>query len=238
VDAPVIGPSSPAISLPPWTLLGYRADGRPIYNAAGGAEDDTDIEVGDDTSDDDSVDEDDTTDDGPGEDEAPKPKPPAASNPDVERLLAELERTRAALKKSNNEAKIHRLALKEREAKDRDSEGEHERAIREAAEASENKWKPRIINQAARAALVEAGASGGPSRLLKLLDLDALSVDDDGDVIGLDNEIDRLKAEYEELFVKAETPKPKARPTAAPKQAAPEKPKNSWDRHAARLRGN
>ncbi|MGW6912584.1 phage scaffolding protein [Kitasatospora sp. NPDC054939] len=239
----MIGPSSTRISLPPWTLLGYRADGRPIYNLAGGAEDDdgTDIEVDDDTEDD-ETDADEIEDDDVDEtaEEKPKPKPPAteSKDPELERLQAEHARTVAALKKANEEAKRHRLALKAREVRDRENEGDHERAIREAAEAVEERWKPRIINQAARAALAEAGVAGSPARLLKLLDLDALSVDDDGDVIGLDSEIDRLKEEYAELFSRPEPAKPRARPTGAQKPVSVGKPKSSWDQHAARLRGN
>ncbi|MFG3051898.1 phage scaffolding protein [Kitasatospora sp. NPDC048239] len=238
----MIGPSSTAISLPPWTLLGHRADGRPIYNVAGGSEEDngTDIEVDDDTAADETAD-DETSDDGSQDDgEKPKPRPPADSKADpvLEKLQAEHARTVAALRKANEEAKRNRLALKQLEAKGRENEGDHERAIREATEAAESQWKPRIINQAARAALAEAGVAGGPSRVLKLLDTDSLSVDDDGDVIGLDSEIDRLRTDYPELFARPEPAKPKARPTAAPRQAAPEKPKSSWDQHAARLRGN
>ncbi|OKI16622.1 phage scaffolding protein [Streptomyces sp. CB03911] len=164
---------------------------------------------------------------------APK-KEPAKEDPELARL-------RAALKKSNEDAKRHRLALKEREEKDRASEGDHERAIREAREEAETRWKPRIVNQAARAALAEAGVAGGPDRVLRLLDLDALSVDDDGDVVGLVTEVDRLRADYPEFFTKteAERPRPKARPTGAPKPPAPAKPKSSWEQHAERvLNGN
>ncbi|WP_354643867.1 phage scaffolding protein [Kitasatospora camelliae] len=235
MDVPEIG--APRISLPPFTLLGHRADGRPIYNVAGGSDDEPDIEVDDggDTADDTELD--DEPDTGDDSDEAtPKPAPPKTSkDPALERAEGELAKLRAALKKSNDDAKRHRLALKEREDRDRASEGDHERALREAREESENRWKPRIINQAARAALAEAGISGSPDRLLKLLDLDALSVDDDGDVIGLATEVDRLRADYPEFFAKPEATKPKARPTAAPKSPAPDKPKNSWDRHAARI---
>jgi len=242
VDTPVIGAPAPALSLPPFLVLGHRADGRPIYPIAGGSgeDDDSDIEVDDgDTEGDDLAD--DEPDDAPAADAKPAPKPGPAKDPALDKAEAELAKLRAALKKSNDDAKRHRLALKEREDRDRANEGDHERALREAREESETRWKPRIINQAARAALAEAGVSGGPDRLLRLLDLDALSVDDDGDVIGLATEVDRLKEQYPEFFVKAAdaTPRPKARPTAAPKPPAPDKPKNSWDRHAQRiLQGN
>lgn len=238
MDAPEIGTSAP-LRLPPYTVLGYRADGRPIHPIAGGSgeDDDVDIDVGDDTEDIGDVDtEEDNSED--EQDEAPKPKPPAtASTEDLEKLQTELGRTRAALKKSNDEAKRHRLALKEREARDRETEGDHERAIREATEAVEKQWKPKLIKQTARAALIEAGAAGSPERLLKLLDMDALNVDDDGDVVGLESEVDRLKDEFAELFARPEPVRPKARPTGAPKPPPADKPKSSWERHAAALRG-
>jgi hypothetical protein len=237
VDVPVIGALRPAISMPPWTVIGRRADGRPIHNLAGGAEDDGDSDVDMDDGDTDA-DPDDDSDADEQDDDPAKPEPPkpaAKKDPALERAEAELAKTRAALKKSNDDAKRHRLALKEREEKDRLNEGDHERAIREAREEAETRWKPRIVNQAARAALAEAGVVGGPDRVLRLLDTDALSVDDDGDVIGLATEVDRLRAEYPEFFTKPEDkPRPKARPTGAPKAPAPDKPKSSWERHAQR----
>lgn len=236
---PAIG--APTLTLPPDLVLGYRADGRPIYPIAGGSgedDDTTDVEV-DDSVEEDDLDDTPVEDEDPEGEEKPKPAPPKpADNPELEKLQAEHARTVAALKKANEEAKRNRLALKEHETRARANEGEQEKALREAAEAAEKKWGPRIISSAARASLAEAGVTGSPDRLLKLLDMDAMSIDDDGDVIGLDTEIDRLKTDYPEFFAPpAEPPRPKARPTAAPKPAAPAVPKNSWDKHAARLRG-
>jgi hypothetical protein len=237
VESPAIG--AQALTLPPYFVLGHRADGRPIYPIAGGSgedDDSTDVDVDDDTED---TDVDEPADDDKQEpEERPKPAPPkASSSSELEKLKAEHARTQAALKKANEEAKRNRLALKEHETRARANEDGQEKALREAAEAAEKKWAPRIINSAARAALAEAGVAGSPDRLLKLLDPDALSVDDEGDVIGLDTEIDRLKADYPEFFTKPEQPRPKVRPTGAPRPAAPAVPKNSWDKHAARILG-
>ena len=241
MDVPVIG-TRPAISLPPYTILGHRADGRPIYPIAGGAEGDGDSDVDmDDTTDDDAEDDTGADDEAvEGDDEAEPPKPAPKKDPALTRAEVEMAKLRAALKKSNDDAKRHRLALKEREERDRANEGDVEKALREAREEAENTWRPRIVNQAARAALAEAGGAGGPDRVLRLLDTQALSVDDDGDVIGLDSEIDRLKAEYPEFFAKpeAEKPKPKPRPTGAPKNAAPERPRSTAERIAAQVLGS
>jgi hypothetical protein len=48
-------------------------------------------------------------------------------------------------------------------------------------------------------ARVKGGKKGIP-RLIRLMDLDEIDIDDEGDVSGLDEEIDRLKADYPELF--------------------------------------
>jgi hypothetical protein len=200
------------------------------------ADDDSDVEFDDTEVEEAEADTDDVEEqpDAPAEPAKPGPKKePAAAKEDPEIL-----RLRAALKKANDDGKKNRLTLKELEERGRANEGDHERALREAREEAESRWKPRIVNQAARAALAEAGFVG-VDRILPLLDLAAMDVDDDGDVIGLLGEIDRVKEKYPEFLAKpeAERPRPKARPTGAPKPAAPEKPRNSWEKHAANVFG-
>jgi hypothetical protein len=84
------------------------------------------------------------------------------------------------------------------------TEGDTEKAAREQAEAAEKKYKPIAIRAAAKAAFLEAGLQGGSpeliGRLVRSLDLDAISVDDDGDVVGLDEQVAALKAEAPQLF--------------------------------------
>jgi hypothetical protein len=98
-------------------------------------------------------------------------------------------------------AKVKELRKQLREAtaagkkKDQDDDGG------DAEEKAAAKWKPRVVNSAARAAFLEAGAER-PERLLKLLDLDELDVTEKGNVEGLEEEVDRLKEEYPELFSK------------------------------------
>ncbi|MFI6854492.1 hypothetical protein [Streptomyces sp. NPDC050416] len=250
-----------AISLPPGTILGYRADGRPIRVIAGAAEtdDEPDTEVPDE-----EPEAEPGTDDRPeGEpDEEPKPKPPAKKaepKPGDDDYKPpskdEWARTQAALKKANDDAKRHRLRNKELEEKARGDETEHEKALREAREEGERRFRAPLVRTAARSALIEAGAlaflqdekdpeSAGArekgesriKRLLKLVDTDSLDVDDDGSVSGLDAAIDELRRDYPELFA-AQARKVKPRPTGAPRQPAPEKPKSTAELHAARLLG-
>jgi hypothetical protein len=227
------------ISLPPKTVIGYVA-GRPVYNIAGGAPD------GDDAGDDDGEDDDTSTDadddDSNVEDEAPKPKPPAKPEaPAAEEFTppseAEWRKIQAALKKANEDAKRNRFRAKELEEKTRTNETEHEKALREAREEGESRFRAPLVKAAARAALSDAGVSGPADRVLRLLEMDGLSVDEDGDVVGLESEIDRVKAEYPEFFQTAAKAKPKVRPTAADRKPAEEKAKSSAEQHAMRVLG-
>lgn len=231
------------ISLPPGTVIGYVA-GRPVYNIAGssgeGEADGGDSETSADEPEGDEAPHDTTG----GEEveeaeerETPKPAPPA-DKPDAYTAPTEAEwrKTQAALKKANEDGKRHRLRNKELEEASRANETEHEKALREEREKGEGRFRAPLVKAAAKAALAEAGVSGPADRVLRLLDLDGLSVDDEGDVIGLDGEIDRIRGEYPEFFQNAKM-KPKARPTAADRKPVEEKPKSAAERHAARVLG-
>lgn len=246
------------ISLPPGTILGYIS-GRPVYNIAGGAEADDEIEV-DDAVDEEPAEAEEDVEEEP--DEEPKPKAPAKKavpkpgDDDYEApSKAEWARTQAALKKANEDAKRHRLRNKELEEKGRSDESDHEKALRLATEAGEKRFRAPLIKTAARGALIEAGALAflsdekdpesrdakdkGESRLtrlMRLLDPDVLEVDEDGTVSGLDAAVDDMRRDYPELFA-APTRKAKVRPTAAPREPADDKPKSAAERHAAKVLG-
>lgn len=238
------------ISLPPGTLLDVVGR-RPVFNIAGGSgEDDGGMEVSDDDeSDDDSSGDDGGTDDsadsdhsGDGDDageEKPKPKPPAAKKDDAPFTPpseSEWRKVQQALKKANDDAKRNRFKAKELEQAARANESEQEKALREAREEGEKRYRTPLVTAAARAALAEAGLNGDTGRVLKLVDMENLSVDDEGDVIGLDAEIDKLKQEFPEFFQAPAKPK-KPRPTGANREPAPERPKTSAEIHAMRALG-
>ncbi|MER7814539.1 hypothetical protein [Streptomyces sp. NPDC096153] len=247
------------ISLPPGTIVGYVA-GRPVYTIAGGAEDDDEIEVDDDEGDEDDGDEGTDDEDNEEEDERPKPKPPAkksvapakpAPQADDEEWTppsrGEWERVRRTMAKRKDEKLAVQRQLNELRDKYREQETESERAVREAEEKAEAKYKPIAVKKAMRAGLIEAGATAAIdpkdkdkvnariARLMKLVDMDDLSVDDDGEVLGVEEQVDSLRADYPELFESPARKKP--RPTGAPRQAAPDKPKSAAERHAARALG-
>jgi hypothetical protein len=231
------------ISLPPGMILGYRDDGRPIHVIAGGAEPDDepdiDVEVDiDETPDDENTDDD--TDTEPTE-EAPKPKAPEKKtapkpgDPDYVPTAAEWRRTQEALKKTNADSKRNRERARELEEQARANESDHEKALREAKEEGEKRYREPMKRSGMKAALIEAGFAS-PDRLMKLVDWESLSVDDEGSLLGAESEVDRMKGEYPE-FLQQEKPKPKVRPTGAPRPAAADKPRSTAEIHAARIRG-
>jgi hypothetical protein len=118
-------------------------------------------------------------------------------------------KTQDALKKANEQAKKYRLAAKNAGKKtDESSDGDVD--AKAEAKASEV-WKPRLIKTAAKLAFAEAGAKN-PARLIKMLDVNDLEVDDDGDVDGLEDQIDSLKDEFPELFNQPAEERPRKRP--------------------------
>ncbi len=147
----------------------------------------------------------------------------------------EWTRTQAALKKANDEAKTHRL-------KARDLAQQHEdantKAAREAAEAASAKFKPVAVKASARSAFLEAGLAdaAGVAKLIKLLDMDAIEIDDEGDITGLDDQIASVKQDFPSLFTKERAPRT-PRVDAAGKPIGQAKPKTSGELHAARIMG-
>lgn len=89
----------------------------------------------------------------------------------------------------------------------RKNETEDDTKVREATEkaakAERDKYKPALVKTGATAALLAAkpkrGKDGIP-RLIKLMDLDEIEVNDDLELEGIEEEVERLQAEFPELF--------------------------------------
>jgi hypothetical protein len=253
-----------AISVPPWAVLGYRKDGRPILPVAGGAEDDdpdVDVVVDDDPEPDPVGDPDPEPEADPEPDPAPKPKPPAkkaAPKPGDEDYVptaAEWRRIQAALAKANVDSKRNRERARELEEQTRANETEHEKALRLAREEGEKRFREPLVKTAARGALIEAGAlsflaeekdpesrdakekgEARLGRLMKLIDTESLDIDDRGSVSGLESAVDELRREWPELFA---APKKRVapRPTGAPKPAGDPVKKTTAQIHADKALG-
>lgn len=123
----------------------------------------------------------------------------------------EWEKTTAALKSANGEAADYRHKYREAQkaaesssSKKTDGDGDKVDAAKirsEAAAEVEKQWKPRLAKSAARTALIEGNAKKERvDRLVDMIRLDELDVNDDGTVSGLQREIDRLREDLPELF--------------------------------------
>lgn len=80
---------------------------------------------------------------------------------------------------------------------------------REAEEAAMAKAKPGLVRSAAKDALRSAGlivpeknGDSAYTRAYRLLDMDAIDVDEDGSVSGVEDQVKAVKRDYPELFAK------------------------------------
>lgn len=179
-------------------LLGHLPDGTPIWQQIGFAPDD-------DEGDEDDEGQEGDEDEGDEEDDWTPPS------------REEWERQQRQLARARKEAAKRRKALKARQDGDEgeldddedDDKGsgkgtdrrELKRLLARAEARVEAKYKPALVKQAAKSALVEAGFAGEvTSRTMRMLDLDDLEVDDEGEIIGLDEAIEELKEDMPQLF--------------------------------------
>lgn len=189
------------MALPYWARPG-------IVTAAddeNGGDDDTDDEEDDDLDEDEDDEDADKTDD---------------------ELRAELKEIRKRLSKANDSSKSKRIRARELQkqldeartksskkskSKDDDDDAPDLDAIRETARQearaeSDNRVKRASVRSELRAAGIPTESAG---RLVGLVKLDDLDVDDDGNVDGLDDVLDELRADFPQLFGKSEDDGPK-----------------------------
>lgn len=175
------------------TLPPYVSSFAKKASGSSASEDDED----DDEEDDDEEDDDDDDD-------------PDADKSDDE-IRAELKATRERLAKANASSKKRRLALrKEREeaaakkpkAKKSDEDDDDREAAIEAARAEGTKaGTDKAKFSEAKASLIAAGVpKDRAARAAKMLDLEDLDLDDDGELDGIEDAIDALKADMPEFF--------------------------------------
>lgn len=209
-----------------------------------------DLEGGDEAAADDGADDTEDTDDGAEEAKpaAPKPGDKQYSKSDIDKLTGALDKERAASKAAR--IQVRELTTQLRTATKKPSTDEAEAALEtareEAAAAAEQKLKPVVVNAAAKAALLSAGlsATGDATikKLLRTLDLADIDVGDDGEVTGLEEQIDGIREAFPELFKKDEAaPVAKIRAPrldAAGKSNTPTAPKTTGERYAQQILGN
>jgi hypothetical protein len=133
------------------------------------------------------------------------------------------------LAKVNKESMTRRQKIRDLE---RQGEDEAAKAKREAEESAQARIKPVF----ARNALLEAQVQPGRvDAVIKLVNLDAVEFDDNGEVSGLAEEVDRIKELLPEVFIQPQSEKPDTAPAPrpAPKAAtAPKKPAKTEERSA------
>lgn len=130
----------------------------------------------------------------------------------------EWEKVLKASEKYMKEAKTRREKLEELERKTLpEAEQKIEAAKAEAVSSVTARYHGIIAKQAAKASLLSAGLQGDADDALELVKLDNLSIEDSGEVSGLDSEIDRIKTKFPMLFAKPKT----KHADGAPKREAP-----------------
>lgn len=200
---------NPLYPIAPWRLLpGMVCLDRDEFDTSGGGggggkDDDEDDEDDEDEpdektdkskkSDDDDEDEDDDADKGLDE---------------GARLILRKERKAARQAKARAKRAEEALeALKKNGGKPRSSDDEHERE-KEAEARGSKKGLELALKSSVRAELLAAGLNVGEDksralkRAMRLIDFEDLSIDDDGDVDGLDDAIADLREEMPSLFAK------------------------------------
>lgn len=172
-----------------------------------------------DDEDDDEDDEDDDDDDGDEEEDEDEEDDEFADLSEAE-IRAELKKATERLTKAGGSVKSKRASIRKlkRELEDarkpkpagKSKAGDDDKApdldaIRDAAKAeAKSEADTRIKRSEAKAALVAAGVSREVAAdLIGFVKLDDLDLDDDGEVEGLDDEIERIQKKYPTFFAKA-----------------------------------
>lgn len=152
---------------------------------------DTDLDIGEDGEDQDDTEEDD------------KGTAPVKAD-GTPYTQADIDALQETLRKSRRDV---RAAKRGTSRTSGDDKTDPEQTKADAESAAEAKWKPTVVRTAARAAFAEAGlvvpkgkAESTIKRVLRMLDMDDIEINEDGDVEGLDEQIEEIKADCPELF--------------------------------------
>lgn len=222
--------------------IGFLKDGSPIWPVVGGA---IDVEPEDDGE------PNDERSDGDGDDEWTPP-----TREEFEELLRSKRSANKEAMERRRYLEAHGIDWKtgERRERERDRDTDDDaktspaktesarRSAERAAAKVEMRYKPAIARLAVKGALTDAGWTGkDTSMVMKLIDLDDIAVDDDGEVTGITDQIEAIRAEFPSWFRKTREPKAETggsseldggRKTAPTGGSA----KNSWaDNVASRL---
>ena len=127
----------------------------------------------------------------------PPPKPAAKKTAADTRAASDkaaLQKALAAERKENRAAQARVAELEAAQMSDTDKAWQDKLDLAEAANAK----KLKLIT--ARAALSTAGLTGKPDKLVALLNLDDILISADGDVSGVEDQVNALREEFPGLF--------------------------------------
>jgi hypothetical protein len=216
-------------------LNGTPPKGGPAADDQDVSTDDDGIEIDADTDDADDADDGADGDSGAEKDgnDAADDKDDAEDEVDEDALP---DPVKAILKKNRDEVRDAQKEIRrlKRELRDKPDDSAENKDANERAD----KFQKLYVKRAAVDALREAGLSGKPDRFLRMLDLDTLEVDEDGQIDGLDEQVEEIKADFEDLFVKEPVKAPRRRISGdgAPRDVGPV-PKSSTDLLVNQLMG-
>lgn len=121
---------------------------------------------------------------------------------------ADLDALQEALRKARKDAR----AAKRGQPDDAAGDGSAPDAVSAARAEETGKWKPLVIRTAARSLFTEAGiqAEGDAmNRVIRMLDLDDLDVDEHGQVDGLREQVEDIRTDFPQLFTTARSRAPR-----------------------------
>jgi hypothetical protein len=159
-------------------------------------DDERDEDSRDDTGDEDGRDDGDGRDDEDSDDADRQSK-----DDDVAEMKRELGRLKRQLRRANKESERLRQAGASTDPKLKE---EKEQAEQQTAglRGEVDNWRKRTLRAEARSAFAASGtlSKAQVNRLVKMVDLADVEIDDSGEVTGLDDQIDEIKADFPDLF--------------------------------------
>lgn len=133
-----------------------------------------------------------------GETEEVESEEETVAKKDLDKVTKALDSERNINKEKS--AEIRKLKRELKAATEKTPEDVDSQKLVAEADRRADKFKDIAVRKEASLALSEAGAKVSTTRLLKLLDLTDVAIDDDGNIDGLDDVIAELKEESPEFF--------------------------------------